>query len=100
MRRKKDRERGRRARMRMRCDRGRVYTYPGDDADGTASFGGPGLPAARGGRPAAEEHEEVGVEEGEGPEDGHPPELRRAQHAERLAVHGGRCAVDSVHEKL
>jgi hypothetical protein len=42
-----------------------------------------------GGGPAEEEDEEVGVEEGEGPDDGHPPELRRADHAERLAVHGG-----------
>jgi hypothetical protein len=77
-----------------------IYTYPGDNADGATSFGWPRPAAARGIRPAAVEHEEVGVEEGEGPEDCHPPELRRAQHAERLAIHGGRCAVDSVHEKL
>ena len=65
--------------------------YPGDHADGAAAGAGPRSPAARGGRgPAAEEDEEVGVEEGHGPEDGHAPELRRADHAERLAVHGGR----------
>lgn len=30
------------------------------------------------------------MDEGGAPEDGRPPELRRAEHAERLAVHGGR----------
>ena len=62
---------------------------------------GPRSPEARGGRgPAAEEDEEVGVEEGDAPEDGHAPELRRADHAERLAVHGGRSVtVDSIHQR-
>ena len=80
--------------------RGRVY-YPGDHADGASAGTGPRAPEARGGRgPAAEEDEEVGVEEGDAPEDGHAPELRRADHAERLAVHGGRSVtVDSIHQR-
>lgn len=49
--------------------------------------------AARGVGPATEEEEEVGVEEGEGPEDAHAPELGRAHHAQRLAVHGEAEAV-------
>jgi hypothetical protein len=68
---------------------GRIY--PRDHADWAAAVAArPRSPAVRGGGgPAEEEDEEVGVEEGEGPDDGHPPELRRADHAERLAVHGG-----------
>ena len=75
--------------------------YPGDHADGASAGTGPRSPEARGGRgPAAEEDEEVGVEEGDAPEDGHAPELRRADHAERLAVHGGRSVtVDSIHQR-
>lgn len=74
-------------------------TYPGDYADGTAGSAGYLSPAARDRGPAAEEEEEVGVEEGDGPQDGHAPELRRAQHAERGAVHCVWRTVDSGQEQ-
>ena len=74
-----------------------LLSYPGDHADGTAAYVSP---PARGGSPATEEEEEVGVEEGEGPEDAHAPELRRAHHAERLAVHGGAAGLAGRRRRL
>jgi hypothetical protein len=67
-----------------------VLAYPGDHADGTVNC--VSTPARDCGL-ATEEEEEVGVEEGDGPDDAHPPELRRAHHAERLEVHGKAAGV-------
>lgn len=71
---------------------------PSNHADGAAAAATSGVvvglghrsEARDGGAAAEEEEEDVGVEEGDGPQDGHPPELPRAHHAERFAVHGRR----------
>lgn len=76
----------------------RAIGYPSNHADGAAAAATSGVvvglghrsEARDGGAAAEEEEEDVGVEEGDGPQDGHPPELPRAHHAERFAVHGRR----------
>jgi hypothetical protein len=67
-------------------------TYSRDHADGTTASAGHLPPAGRGGCLATEEEEKVGVEEGDGPQDGHAPELWRAHHAERGTIHGRKLA--------
>lgn len=76
----------------------RAIGYPSNHADGAAAAATSGVvvglghrsEARDGGAAAEEEEEDVGVEEGDGPQDRHPPELPRAHHAERFAVHGRR----------